>query len=103
MSFARNKLFQTGQGTERVNDNLTDVAVTTEEQLAFRDITRIVGHGMRNVATGQSRHRNNRDNRRLGTAPPFRISSPSPNKEAGMESFEGIWSIRLDTMASASA
>ena len=42
----RNKLFQTGQGTERVNDNLTDVAVTTEEQLAFRDITRIVGHGM---------------------------------------------------------
>ena len=59
--FARNKLLQTGQGTERVNDNLTDVAVTTEEQLAFRDITRIVGHGMRNVATGQSRHRNNRD------------------------------------------
>ena len=49
--FTCDKLFQTGQGTERVDDDLTDVAVTTEEQLPFRDIACIVGHGVRDVAT----------------------------------------------------
>ena len=55
------QLFQTGQASERVDDYFTDIAILTQIQLPFGDITRIVRHGMRDVATRQSRHGNNRD------------------------------------------
>ena len=55
------QLFQTGQTSERVDDYLADIAILTEVQLPFGDVTCIVRHSMRDITTGQSRHGNNRD------------------------------------------
>ena len=56
-----NQLFQTRQRTERVNNNLTNITITTQEQLTFCDVTRVIRHSVSNISTGQSSHRNNCD------------------------------------------
>ena len=53
------QLFQTGQRTERVHNDLTDIAVATQEKLPFGNISRVVRHGMRDVAPTQRRHGDN--------------------------------------------
>jgi hypothetical protein len=40
------ELLQTGQGTERVDDDLARVRIGTQEQLAFRDVARIIRDGV---------------------------------------------------------
>ena len=46
------QLFQTRQASERIDDDLTHIAITTQIQLTFRDITRIIRYGMRDITTG---------------------------------------------------
>ena len=48
------ELLQTGQGTERVDDDLAGIGVGAQEQLALRDVTGVVRDGVRDVAVVQS-------------------------------------------------
>ena len=55
------ELFQTRQASERVNDNLTDFRVFTQEQLTLRDISGVIRDSMGNITSGQRGHGYNRD------------------------------------------
>ena len=63
---ADHELLQTRKRTERVDDDLARVGIVPQEQLAFGDVTRVVGDGVRDVAARQGRHGDDRDRAAVG-------------------------------------
>src|SRR5690606_30763223 len=54
-----NKLFQTRKRAEGVNDYLSDLTVTTQEQLSLGDISGIIGDSVSDITTRQCGYSNN--------------------------------------------
>ena len=55
------ELFQTRQTSERVNNNLTNFRVFTQEQLSLRDVPGVIRDSMGNVTARQRGHGDDRD------------------------------------------
>ena len=62
----RYQLFQTREASERIDDNLTHIAISTQVELTFRDVTRVIRHRMGNITSRKGRHGDNRDRSTCG-------------------------------------
>jgi len=60
--------------SEGVNNNLTRIAIGTQEKLAFGDITSVVGDCMGDIATGECCYRNNGYGATIGELNSFLIN-----------------------------
>ena len=60
------KLLESRERAEGVDDNLTHIGVTTQVELTFGNVPRIVRYGMRDIAARERRHSDDCDRTSIG-------------------------------------